>query len=67
MSLNFLCLKVDHRTFDIFEGKQWSSWSRLKSGKQGVYVTGGEKLPFKTVKAIASQINPKESIQTIEV
>ena len=65
--MNFYIRKVDSRRFDVFEGNQWSSWSRLRGGKKGVFVSDGLSLPYHVVKYLASQINPALEEQTIVV
>lgn len=65
--MNFYIRKLDQRRFDVFEGNQWSSWSRLKGGRKGVFVSDGLSLPYHVVKQLAAQINPALDTQTIVV
>lgn len=57
--------RVSRNVFDVFEGKQWSSWSRLKAGRNGVYVAQGGRLPYAVTKALANGINPREEVQDV--
>lgn len=65
--MNFYIRKLDNRRFDVFEGNQWSSWSRLKGSRKGVFVSDGLSLPYAVVKQLAAQINPSLESQTIVV
>jgi hypothetical protein len=67
-------VQVNKTTFDVFEGKQWghgvepnSSWSRLRSGRNGVYVAKGRSLPYALVRALAGAINPTLPTQHVSV
>ena len=61
----FYVMRVNHRTFDVFQGKQWGAWSRLRSGHSGVYVANGEKLSHAVTKQLATSIDPKQQQQFI--
>lgn len=63
----FFCKRVGYNTFDIFQGKQWGSWSRIRAGRNGVYVARGLPLPHALVKALAEQVNPRLSEQHVVV
>lgn len=66
--MEFFIKKVNNKTFDCFEGTQWSTWSRLRAGAKGsVYVDNGAKLPYKLVKDLASVIDPNKSEQLVKV
>lgn len=68
--MEFFVRKVNHKTFDCFEGKQYceATWSRLKAGAKGsVYVDKGVKLPYALVKSLANAINPRLNEQLITV
>lgn len=70
----FYAIKLSHNTFDVFEGTQWgatsdyahnTSWSRLRGGRNGVYVQAGRSLPHGLVRELAAAINPKEDKQLV--
>ena len=63
--MEFNVIRAGYNIFDVFEGKQWSSWSRLKSGRHDVYVAAGDRLPHPVTKALAAAINPKLRQQLI--
>lgn len=72
----YYAIKVAHNTFDVFEGTQWgvtdderpnTSWTRLKAGRNGVYVAKGRSLPHAVVRALAAGINPHEQTQLINI
>lgn len=63
----FYAIKLSHNTFDVFEGKQHHPdfWSRLRGGRNGVYVQAGRSLPHGLVRELAAAINPKEDKQLV--
>ncbi len=65
----FYAIKHSHNTFDVFEGKQHHPdfWSRLKAGRNGVYVQKGRSLPHALVRQLAAIIDPKEQTQLLQV
>lgn len=67
--MEFYAIKHSHNTFDVFEGRQFSPehWSRLRGGRNGVYVQKGRSLPHALVRQLASVIDPKEQTQLITV
>jgi hypothetical protein len=65
--MEFFVKRAGYNTFDVFAGKQWSSWSRLKAGRNGVYVAMGEKVDHTTTRALAASINPKLTEQFVTV
>ena len=65
--MEFQVNRLNKNTFDIFEGKQWGSWTRLRGGKNGVYIADGLKLPRPLVRAVAGKINPKLPTQLVKV
>jgi len=65
--MNFYIRKLDQRRFDVFEGNQWSTWSRLKSSRKGVFVEKGLSLPYNIIRLLADNINPALQEQIIIV
>lgn len=67
--MNFAVLKLSYNTFDVFEGNQYHPdfWSRLRGGRNGVYVCAGRSLPHGLVRELAAAINPKEDKQLVEL
>jgi len=74
--MEFYAVKHSHNTFDIFEGRQWgttpdyahnTSWSRLKAGRNGVYVQKGRSLPHALVRQLAATISPNEQTQLVNI
>lgn len=65
--MEFYAVRLDKRTFDVFEGKQYHPdfWSRLRAGKNGVYVAQGRSLPHPITKKLASSIDPHQKTQLI--
>jgi hypothetical protein len=63
----FQVIRVGYNTFDVFEGNQWADWSRIKAGRNGVYVAKGRSLPHALVKVLASAINPFNASQLVEI
>lgn len=42
--LNIEARRVDNNTFDLFIGKQWSTYVRVRNNKHGVYRVSGMRL-----------------------
>lgn len=63
--MNFHIRRLNKHTFDCFEGKQWSTWTRLKEGKNGVYVSAGERLPHPVLKALTKAIDARLPVQDV--
>lgn len=63
--MEFCVQRVSRNVFDVFQGKQWGTWSRLRSGRNGVYVAQGERLSHATTKQLAASINPQEEKQLV--
>lgn len=65
----FYAVKHSHNTFDVFEGRQFHSdfWSRLRGGRNGVYVQKGRSLPHALVRQLAASINPNEQTQLVNI
>jgi len=63
--MEFAVVRVNRTTFDVFQGKQWGDWSRLRSGRNGVYVAKGRSLSHATTKALAAAINPFNATQLV--
>ena len=67
--IEFYAIKHSHNTFDVFEGNQFSSehWSRLRGGRNGVYVSKGRSLPHGLVRNLAAFIIPSEQTQLVNI
>ena len=65
--MEFFVKRVGFNTFDVFQGKQWGTWSRLRSGRNGVYVAQGERLGHDTTQAVAAAINPRAAEQLVTI
>ena len=65
--MQFFVKRLGRNVFDVFEGKQWSSWSRLKIGRNGVYVAAGNLLHRGVTKALVATIDPKEEVQSVSL
>ena len=50
--------RVDHRTYDVFQGKQWSTWTRVRQSRHNTYVLGGEKLGHQLLHFLHSILAP---------
>lgn len=61
--------RVDRNTFDIFFGKQWGTWTRVRCNRHGVYRVAGEKVDHRTMKELGEMLAPNMPInygQTIQ-
>ena len=67
--MEYYAIKVDNKTFDVFEGNQFHPdfWTRLRGGRFGVYVQKGRSLPKPLVKRLAATINPVQERQLLVV
>lgn len=63
--MEFQVVRVNRTTFDVFQGKQWGDWSRLRSGRNGVYVAKGRSLSYATTKALAANIDSANATQLV--
>jgi hypothetical protein len=63
----FAVVRLNRSTFDVFQGKQWGDWSRLRSGRNGVYVAKGRSLPHAVTRALASAIDPRCATQQVSL
>lgn len=63
--MQFQVNKLSNNTFDVFAGTQWDEWSRLRGGRNGVYVSAGRSLPYAVVRELAASIDPSEDKQLV--
>lgn len=63
--MDFQVMRVARNVFDVFQGKQWGTWSRLRAGRNGVYVANGERLSYDTTRQLAASIDPREEKQLV--
>lgn len=54
--------RVDARTYDVFTGNQWSSWSRVKKGRSSTFVAAGEALSHGFLKHLHHILAPNMPI-----
>lgn len=54
--------RVDRNTWDIFFGTQWSTWARMRLGRNGVYQVAGIKVDHHTLKDLANYLAPNMPI-----
>lgn len=50
--------RVNARTYDVFTGNQWGSWSRVQQGRSSTFVTAGDKLPYPFLKSLHVVLHP---------
>ena len=65
--MQFFVKRLGRNVFDVFEGRQWGSWSRLKIGRNGVFFVAGNSLHRGVYKALAANINPREEVQSVSL
>ena len=44
--------RVNNNTFDVFIGKQWSDWIRVRKGRSSVHRLAGQHVPHATLKEL---------------
>lgn len=54
--------RVAANVYDVFQGTQWGTHSRVRQTRNGVYVMQGEKLPHRTLKWLNSVLAPNMPI-----
>lgn len=54
--------RVAANVYDVFQGTQWGTHSRVRQTKTGVYVMSGEKLPHRVLKWLNSVLAPNMPI-----
>ena len=50
--------RIDHNTYDIFMGTQWSSWIRVRQGRQGTYRLAGQRVDHQVLKELDTLLAP---------
>lgn len=48
--------KLKPHVYDVFVGKGWDNWSRVRKGHWGVSVVGGHRLPKATLREVAAHL-----------
>lgn len=48
--------KLKPHVYDVFVGKGWDNWSRVRKGHWGVSVVGGPRLPKATLREVAAHL-----------
>lgn len=54
--------RIDRNTFDIFIGKQWGTWTRVRQGRNGTYVIAGQKVDHQTLRELNELVAPNMPI-----
>ena len=50
------------RTYDVFTGNQWDTWSRVQQGRSSTFIQAGEKLPYGFLKHLHGVLAPNMPI-----
>jgi hypothetical protein len=50
--------RVDNNTYDVFQGRQWGTHTRVRKGRTNTYVLLGEKLPKGLLKFLHDILAP---------
>ena len=50
--------RVDGNTFDVFQGKQWGTWTRVRKGRSSAYRIAGERLSHAQLHELDSLLHP---------
>jgi hypothetical protein len=56
------CRRIDAHVYDIFQGKQWDEWSRVRKGRSSTFVLAGNRLPHGLLKALDDILRPNMPI-----
>jgi hypothetical protein len=54
--------RIDKNTYDIFQGKGWDNWVRVRQGHNGTYRVMGEKVDHSTLKELDTILAPNMPI-----
>lgn len=54
--MNVEARRIDRNTFDLFFGNQWSSWTRVRCGRNGLYRIAGEKVDHATLRELEGMV-----------
>ena len=54
--------RIDNNTFDIFIGKQWSDWVRVRKGRNGTYRLAGNKVDHAFLREMDAILAPNMPI-----
>ena len=54
--------RLDKFTYDIFQGKGWDNWVRVKQGRSSTYRIAGEKITHAELKDLHQILDPRMPI-----
>jgi len=54
--------RVDHNTYDVFLGNQWSDHTRIRAGRSSTFVVSGQRLPHPFLKYMHTVLHPSMPI-----
>ena len=54
--------RVGPFVYDLFQGNQWSTWSRVRKGRSSTFVMEGERLSYDMLKALDRILAPNMPI-----
>jgi hypothetical protein len=54
--------RVGPYVYDLFQGNQWETWSRVRKGRSSTFVLEGERLPHNMLKELDKILTPNMPI-----
>lgn len=54
--------RVDHNTYDLFHGKGWNNWTRVRKGRSSTFGLQGQRIPHSEMKALDEVLHPRMPI-----
>ena len=54
--------RIDNNTYDIFIGKQWGDWVRVRKGRSSTYRLAGMRVPHDLLKWLHTVLAPNMPI-----
>lgn len=54
--------RIDNNTYDVFLGTQWSSWVRVRQGRNGTYRLSGQWVDHNLLRELDSILAPNMPI-----
>lgn len=50
--------RVDHNTYDLFQGKGWDNFTRVRKGRSSTFGVLGQRVPHAMLKDLDSILHP---------
>ncbi len=51
--------RVDGNTYDLFQGKGWNNWTRVRKGRSSTFGVSGQRIPHQVMKGLDEILHPQ--------